>query len=656
MSYECDWCEREFYSWDAIRQHKDALQHWQCETCDWLFASAYLADQHMDELDHWDVSVECDKCDRVFSSIESCNQHMTALNHWFTDVCDTCNKRFVNRIAVEQHANAVGHRAPPYCSKCACSFRTENEWDQHMASPIHTRANPIHAAAAAPTRPTTTRPSTLTASRAPTVTVLSTPAVAPIPIPSTRSQPSSRPSAPPPVTDTISARLPVLSQPVTHAPAATAAQPAGSVPSGIGYMNTGTAFLPFTVFVERDAVLAVNSHYQSITFMEPYQAFSFEELRLADCRVDRGPANTSRQASAFGQANDASPSIVPTTASAPANVRLIDEDKPIQTINSPPEPSVYSSAPSSHATTPDTTHVSTPNTESRTPEFSNVTAIHMQEDLTALTDDDIANFDLIHEVRSKVMKLVKNNENKAGWISQGVGPIRILSSKHASSLRILMRSDPSGRVGLDSDVLLDFTLYERKAPKMLQVQVPTTDKKEVETFTCLFKDELKAGEFLNKLQKAIAKVQGSSTNHSSFSLSEIKAQHTEPVHEPEVVNCLFCRLGFYAVSDVIQHLETTSCSARFDLNHGNIHRYWFQEGPQGVAIIQTADLEGSNTKAEELSYHCPNMTESCRDKSFVSLAGLHAHLEGEDCDYTDHEKLREAVGNFELVVPPFGSC
>ncbi|CAD0089018.1 unnamed protein product [Aureobasidium mustum] len=60
--------------------------------------------------------------------------------------------------------------------------------------------------------------------------------------------------------------------------------------------NNGTGSTPFSAFIEKDNASNTNSHYQSITFMQPYQAFSFEELRLVDYAAGRKSGN----ANAFG--------------------------------------------------------------------------------------------------------------------------------------------------------------------------------------------------------------------------------------------------------------------------------------------------------------------------------------------------------------------
>lgn len=66
-------------------------------------------------------------------------------------------------------------------------------------------------------------------------------------------------------------------------------------------MNQGTAAVPFSAHTEKDPSSTGNSHYQSITFMQPYQNFSFEELRVADYNAGRRYGNSNGQAGAFGQ-------------------------------------------------------------------------------------------------------------------------------------------------------------------------------------------------------------------------------------------------------------------------------------------------------------------------------------------------------------------
>ncbi|KAL8896279.1 MAG: hypothetical protein Q9192_003180 [Flavoplaca navasiana] len=63
----------------------------------------------------------------------------------------------------------------------------------------------------------------------------------------------------------------------------------------------GTGSTPFQAFSEKDTPTgSQTNHFQSITFMQPYKNYSFEELRLADYNQGRRYGNGSGQAGAFG--------------------------------------------------------------------------------------------------------------------------------------------------------------------------------------------------------------------------------------------------------------------------------------------------------------------------------------------------------------------
>lgn len=87
-----------------------------------------------------------------------------------------------------------------------------------------------------------------------------------------------------------------------------------NTPTNTGFGASGTAFnqgslptcqgtgsTPFTPFTEKDQNSTATNHYQSISFMQPYDKFSFEELRLADYQQGRRFGNGAGQgAGAFG--------------------------------------------------------------------------------------------------------------------------------------------------------------------------------------------------------------------------------------------------------------------------------------------------------------------------------------------------------------------
>lgn len=64
--------------------------------------------------------------------------------------------------------------------------------------------------------------------------------------------------------------------------------------------SDGTGSTPFNPVVEKDSGSNLNNHYQSISFMQPYSKYSFEELRLGDYNQGRRFGNGSGQAGAFG--------------------------------------------------------------------------------------------------------------------------------------------------------------------------------------------------------------------------------------------------------------------------------------------------------------------------------------------------------------------
>ncbi|KAJ5304924.1 uncharacterized protein N7443_004584 [Penicillium atrosanguineum] len=62
----------------------------------------------------------------------------------------------------------------------------------------------------------------------------------------------------------------------------------------------GTAGTPFNPFTEKDTNTSATNHYQSVSFMQPYNKWSFEELRLADYQQGRRHGNNTGQAGSFG--------------------------------------------------------------------------------------------------------------------------------------------------------------------------------------------------------------------------------------------------------------------------------------------------------------------------------------------------------------------
>lgn len=572
----------------------------------------------MDALDHWDDEdeFECDKCDRTFTTQAGCNQHMTALGHWYTDTCDTCERRFVNSNAVKQHMDALNHHALPYCTSCERHFQTPIDLFQHMNSSIHVRADPINTA--------------------PVPRVTSVPILQPAPVNLSTppapffsfSLPSTNPQGMPQfefATSTAPAQPVVAAPPAAPAPVAITTQSTSDILSNTQLTKPCSTCIPFKAFIEKDATSMI-LHYQSISCMRSHQSFSFEELRLADYRAGCRPTDNG----------------------AGAILSVIYRDQSTQTdIPRPPTSSVYLSATSPGATTP---NLSANSTEIETLESSTTTVGHTQEDRTALTAGEIAGFHVLQEARCEARRLLMDHDNKPGWIKHGPGLIRILQCKTTAALHILMLADKSGKIGMNFHVPLNDTLHTVRNARIVQLSIPGKED-EVDSHFCIFEDEPKAKQFLDALLKAVAKAQGSVVNESAFSLSEIKSQQTQPVVRPRVLSCPFCHIGFNAAWEVCEHLETSSCPQRPDLNCRNIHRHQRQQDPKGTMVLQT-----SNLGIKPDLYRCPNTAGGCKAKFMSCFSELIAHLEGEICGFTKREELWKDISECRDLWEGIGGC
>jgi hypothetical protein len=489
MSYECETCIRSFSSKEAAEQHMNALNHWDdedhtCNTCDKTFASEESVDQHMDALNHWGESEDedefaCDRCDRTFTSWDGCKQHMTALNHWYTDKCDTCDRRFVNKQAAEQHMDALEHRSSPYCRSCERYFQHPSDLFQHMNSPIHMRADPIHPASPPPVRSApVSRPAPVSVPAPPAAVQSST-------LPATNSYRTSHLVS---AISTAPTRPVIATPPLTPAPAVVTPQPASLVLFNTQLAKPCTICIPFKAFVEKELGSSTECRYQSITFMRPHQAFSFEELRLSDYKAGCKPGNSSTGAVA----------------------RAIYRDQSTQTdISHSPASSVYISAASSRAATPD-----------------------------------------------------------------------------------LNATNP---------------------------------------------------------ENGTTKVRDSTNENLTFSLSEIKYQQTEPVPRSGVLSCPFCYMGFNAIWEVAEHLESSSCQQRPDLNRSRIHRHQCQQDPDGIMTVQISDcVTGTQL------YRCPNKI--CKGSYMSSFAELLAHLESESCSFIRREDLWKDISECKNLWKDMDDC
>jgi hypothetical protein len=122
-------------------------------------------------------------------------------------------------------------------------------------------------------------------------------------------------------------------------------------------------------------------------------------------------------------------------------------------------------------------------------------------------------------------------------------------------------------------------------------------------------------------------------------LSEIKCQQTEPVVRPRVLSCPFCYVGFNAVWEVAEHLESSSCQKRPDLNRSSMYRRQCQQDPNGIMTVHNSAGDVGSLTTETRLYHCPNNAGGCNGKFMSSFAQLLAHLEGESCGFVKREDL-----------------
>jgi hypothetical protein len=218
----------------------------------------------------------CDQCNRTFSSWDACKQHMSALNPWYTDKCDPRDRRFANKTEAGQHMDSVGHRSSPYCTSCDRYLQDLSDLYLHFNSPSHLRVDPTHLAPALPVRSaSSSRPAPANVPAPPAVVLSST-------------RPTTNPSTAPrldPVFITVPAQPVIATPSFISIPAVDTSQTASSVLPNIWPVTPGTTSIPFEVYVDKYGCSSTISHYQSITFMRPYQTFSFEELRLSDYRA-----------------------------------------------------------------------------------------------------------------------------------------------------------------------------------------------------------------------------------------------------------------------------------------------------------------------------------------------------------------------------------
>lgn len=100
--------------------------------------------------------------------------------------------------------------------------------------------------------------------------------------------------------------------------------------------------------------------------------------------------------------------------------------------------------------------------------------------------------EVVHEVRVKASRFAKAHpdddeetqakKKKTPWQTQGLGPLRVLKHKETGSVRLLLRTEPSGKVAMNKLVLPNFEYKAEEGMKWLKVSTATDDGKGLETW------------------------------------------------------------------------------------------------------------------------------------------------------------------------------
>ncbi|KAK4449159.1 nucleoporin nup61 [Podospora aff. communis PSN243] len=102
---------------------------------------------------------------------------------------------------------------------------------------------------------------------------------------------------------------------------------------------------------------------------------------------------------------------------------------------------------------------------------------------------------VVHEIRAKAVKLVTGGDSedddsgstkdkkKSPWVTQGIGPLRLLKHKNTGAVRMLLRAEPRGHVALNKLVLPNFIYkVEPAGSKYVKLTTATDDGKGLETW------------------------------------------------------------------------------------------------------------------------------------------------------------------------------
>ncbi|KAI5846689.1 hypothetical protein BZA05DRAFT_420873 [Tricharina praecox] len=127
---KCDVCFRYFETAYALSQHSKAKLHNYCDPCDRYFGSEHALRQHRENSSRHVQEFRCTVCNGEFACEPALLWHQCVAPPGGTAV------RVRTPAAVPTAATEVVHHNN-FCTTCERQFRTEEAYEQHMASVVH---------------------------------------------------------------------------------------------------------------------------------------------------------------------------------------------------------------------------------------------------------------------------------------------------------------------------------------------------------------------------------------------------------------------------------------------------------------------------------------------------------------------------------------
>lgn len=93
----------------------------------------------------------------------------------------------------------------------------------------------------------------------------------------------------------------------------------------------------------------------------------------------------------------------------------------------------------------------------------------------------------------------KEKKKKTPWRLEGLGPLRVLKHNETGAVRVLLRTEPSGKVAMNKLVLPNFEYKADEGMKWVKVSTATDDGKGLETWML----QVKTHEFAVELAAAL---------------------------------------------------------------------------------------------------------------------------------------------------------